>query len=101
MPPPAVLEQFRQLVPDAPERIFAQFEKEADHRRHLEKTSLEGNLRTVRWGQGAAISFALSALGVAALALVLGYPNAAMVIGVLDIAAVVGAFLYVRTKNGQ
>ncbi|MCJ2009385.1 DUF2335 domain-containing protein [Methylobacterium sp. J-092] len=101
LPPPIVLDQFRQLVPDAPERIFAMWEQEAQHRRELEKASLNGNLRTVRLGQWAAIAFSLSALAVAALALALGYPSAAMVIGALDIAAVVGAFLYVRTKNGQ
>ena len=101
LPSPQALDQFRQIVPDAPERIFAQWEQEAAHRRELEQTSLDGNLRTVRVGQVAAIVFALSAMGVAGFSVWMHEPWVAGVIGGTTVVSVVGAFLYQRRKNGQ
>ena len=96
LPPPAILDQFRQMVPDAPERIFAQWEQEATHRRRIEERSLTGNLRTVRFGQVGAISFSLLCLGVSGLGFWLGYPVEASAITCTTVLGVVGAFLYQR-----
>jgi len=99
LPPPAALEQFRQIVPDAPERIFAQWEQEAAHRRQMEAISLKGNLKTVRVGQAGAIGFSLLCLSVSALGFWLGYPVEASAITCTTVALVVGAFLYQRRKG--
>nr|WP_301301891.1 DUF2335 domain-containing protein [Methylorubrum extorquens] len=96
MPPPAVIEEFRELVPDAPERIFRQWEGESEHRRAYEKTALEASIRRDLIGQLSATLFALSALAVAVFALWMGEPWVAGVIGGGTIASVVGAFLYRR-----
>ncbi|WP_458424591.1 DUF2335 domain-containing protein [Methylorubrum extorquens] len=96
LPPPAVIEEFRDLVPDAPERIFRQWEGESEHRRAYEKTALEASIRRDLIGQLSATLFALSALAVAVFALWMGEPWVAGVIGGGTIASVVGAFLYRR-----
>lgn len=96
LPPPAVIEEFRELVPDAPERIFRQWEGESEHRRAYEKTALEASIRRDLIGQLSATLFALSALAVAVFALWMGEPWVAGVIGGGTIASVVGAFLYRR-----
>lgn len=87
------------MVPDAPERIFAQWEAEAAHRRNYETTALKGAFAREQRGQYAAIAFALSALAVAAFALYLGHATAAGVIGGMTIASVVAAFLYQRKPS--
>ena len=96
LPPPAVLEQFGRLVPDAPERIFRQWEAESDHRRAYEREALAAAIRRDARGQVSALVFALTALSVAAFALWLGEPWVAGTIGGGTIASVVGAFLYQR-----
>ena len=96
LPPPAVIEQFRDLVPDAPERIFRQWEGESEHRRAYEKAALEASIRRDLIGQISATLFALSALAVALFALWMGEPWVAGVIGGGTIVSVVGAFLYRR-----
>ncbi len=85
-------------MPDAPERIFAQWEAESDHRRKYENTALAGALKRERRGQFFAVAFALGALALAALAVVYEQAWVAAVIGSGTIATVVGAFLYQRTN---
>lgn len=100
LPPPAILEQFRQIVPDAPERIFRQWEAESDHRRSYEKSALAGEQSKIRRGQWFAFIFALAGLAVAGAAFYLGYPTGAGVIAGTTIVSVVGAFLFERRKQG-
>lgn len=99
LPPPAVLEEFGRLVPEAPERIFRQWESESDHRRAYEHEALEAAIRLEARGQISPLVFALSALSVAAFALWLGQPWVAATVGGGTIASVVAAFLYQRVAG--
>lgn len=101
LPPPQTLEHFRELVPDAPERIFAQWELEATHRRDYEKTALRAAISRERLGQLGAIAFAMAALGVTAYCAYLDRPWVAGVLGGGTITAVVTAFLYARRQSKQ
>jgi uncharacterized membrane protein len=101
LPSPQTLEAFRQLVPDAPERIFAQWEEEAKHRRAFEQTALSEAAKKDRRGQFAAIAFALAALILTAFCVWMGQPWVAGILGGGTIAAVVGAFLYERRSETE
>ncbi|MGY2048277.1 DUF2335 domain-containing protein [Methylobacterium sp. JK268] len=94
-----MLEQFRHLVPDAPERIFAAWEAESRHRREWENRALDGQITTTRIGQAAAIAFGLASMGVTCLALLLNQPWVAGVVGGSTVVSVVGAFLYRHAKD--
>ncbi|MEH6718833.1 MAG: DUF2335 domain-containing protein [Aurantimonas endophytica] len=100
LPSPKTLEDFRSVVPDAPERIIRQWELEAEHRRAYETKALEGTIHINKAGQANAITFALFALGVAALAVWLNQPWIAGILGVGTIGSVVGAFLY-QSRNAR
>ena len=97
LPPPAILEDFQRIVPDAPERILRQWELEADHRRAYERTALDATVRREALGQISAVLFALTALGVSAFAIWMHEPWVAATIGGGTIVSVVGAFLYRRS----
>lgn len=86
-------------MPDAPERIFRQWEGETEHRRSYETTALEASIRRDLIGQVSAALFALSALAVAAFALWMSQPWVAGTIGGGTIVSVVGAFLYRRRSK--
>ena len=99
LPPPAVLEAFGRLVPDAPERIFRQWEMESDHRRAYEREALDAAVKRDARGQVSALLFTLVALSVSAFALWLKEPWVAGTIGGGTIASVVGAFLFQRATG--
>jgi uncharacterized membrane protein len=98
LPHPAALHGFNEAVENGAERVFAQFELEADHRRKLETFRAQKDSRRDFVAQISAAMFALSALGVTAFALYRDHPTAAGIIGGLSIAGVVGAFLWKRHK---
>jgi uncharacterized membrane protein len=99
LPSPQALAQFKDLLPDAPERIFEQWEAESAHRRNYENAALKASVWRDRIGQLSAVTFAISALVLAGYALHLDKPWIAAVVGTGTIASVVGAFLYQRKGN--
>jgi uncharacterized membrane protein len=96
IPPPAVLREFGEIVPDAPERILRQWENESEHRRRMEHGALEAHHKRSVQGLWNAIVFALGSLITSNVALVLHEPQAAMVLGGGTIASVVAIFIYQR-----
>ncbi len=49
VPPPEMLRQYDEIVPGSPERLFQQFEKHAEHKRAVEKRTLELEEKRLRW----------------------------------------------------
>jgi uncharacterized membrane protein len=92
MPPPEIVRGYNDVIENGAERLFRQFELEAEHRRDLQRRAQTHNLIIALSGRTAALVFSLSALGVATLALHWGYPWPAAVIGGSTIGLVVAAF---------
>jgi len=94
LPPPAVLEAYNSLVQDGAERVFRQFETEAEHRRTQEREGLREAMREGRAAQFLAGLFAFSALGITVYAISVGAFTVAAIVGGATLVGVVGAFLY-------
>lgn len=92
MPPPEIVRGYNEVIENGAERLFRQFELEAEHRRDLQRRTQRHNLIIALSGRFSALVFSLAALGVATLALNWGYPWPAAVIGGSAIALVVAAF---------
>jgi uncharacterized membrane protein len=90
--PPDILRGYNDIIPDGAERLFKQFEIEAEARREHLRRGQTHNLIVALSGRGAALIFALSALAVSAYALHVGHPWSAAIIGGSTIAMVVAAF---------
>jgi len=60
LPPPIVLRQLEDILPGSAERIFAQFELQAEHRRRSETTVLASNAFSQKLG---AVSAAIIGIG--------------------------------------
>lgn len=108
LPPPAMLEHYQRIIPNAAERIFALTEKQANHRQQLEIRELEATERLQHRaldlqarGQHYGLAIAITGMGVAAWALYLGHGAAATVIGGTALATIVGAFLYRPRKRKE
>ena len=96
LPPPSALQEFEMIVPGGAERIFAQFEKEADHRRSIEGKQARFIVRDTHVGQILAGLYAICAFAVIAFAIDRG---AYWIAGILGGTTIVGgliAFLRLR-----
>ena len=101
LPPPQILEQYGEILPDAPQRIVTMAEKEQEHRHHVESNALQGQIALDRRGQRFGLTIGVSAL---AVALILGLNDqelAASIIGGIDLVALVGVFVYGRVSQGK
>jgi uncharacterized membrane protein len=92
------LREFDALVPDGAERIFKQFEAEAEHRRSCEKRQISFAIRDGHIGQLLAGLYAICAFGVSAFAIYKEAYWAATFIGGTTIVGGIVAFL--RQKDG-
>lgn len=94
-----MLSEFERIVPGAAERIVAQFEQEAEHRRELERKQTRFVIHDTHIGQAIAGAFALTSLGIAAYAISEGAQWAATVIGGGVVIPIVYAFLRQTLKG--
>ncbi len=82
-----MLREFDSLVPNGAERIFTQFEKEAEHRRAIEAQDMRFTIRDSHIGQALAGLYALAAFSVTGFAI---YMGAYWVAGLLGGGTIVG-----------
>ncbi len=105
IPPPDMLAQYERVVPGAAQIILQRAEYESTHRCNMEIAILHeqsaADIRKsieVKRGQFLGISAVISVVLLAAYALRLGMENAAIGLGVADIAGLVYAFVKGRNK---
>ena len=93
LPPPAVLQHYNEVIPGAAERILVMAEQNASHRRDLELAALDAHRSEVRLGQWLGFGIGLASLAAAIIALVLGHPATAGVIGGTTVVGLVAVFV--------
>ncbi len=93
LPPPAHLAEFERILPGAAERIFAQFESEASHRRLLEREDARFASRDAAVGQALAGLYALAAFSLTGFAIYMSATWVAAFLGGGTIVSGVIAFL--------
>ena len=97
MPPPVILREFDEIVPNGAERIMSAWEKESDHRRQLESRDLKITAFDILAGKLFALIFVLVALGAAVYSAVQGAEWVGAILGGGTIASVATAFI--KTRN--
>jgi uncharacterized membrane protein len=96
MPPPALLEGYELLIPGAAERILLLAEIDAKHQQTMELAALNAAVNEVRRGQVFGFTIGLTALAAAMLALYLGSPTVAGIIGGATVVGLVSVFIVGR-----
>jgi uncharacterized membrane protein len=99
LPPPETLEKYKAVDPSLPERIMAMAERQSSHRQAMEKKLVEGQVRSQTLGQVFGLTMGVGVLGLAAWFAHLHMPELATVIAGLDLASLVGVFVYGKRKN--
>lgn len=111
LPPPRLLREFDEAVPGSAAKILDNWHEESLHRRQLERdesqSARDGLLKQLAYqarGQRSALTVALAGFGVAAYALRLGFPWAAVSIAGANLTGIVSIFVWggaKRKKRGE
>ena len=96
-----MLDDYGQVIENGAERLFAMAEKEGEHRQYCEKKTVDSSAAYRRSSAtdarlGLVFGFLIAVFFLLASVYVVtsGYPVAGTILGSLDIAALVGAFVY-------
>lgn len=101
IPPPAALAEYDRIHAGLADRIVAMAEKQMMHRQELERVVVTGESKRANRGQWFALIIGIAGLGVAGFAVALNQQVAAAIIGGLDLAGLVGTFLYGTAKKRE
>ena len=94
LPPPDILIQYNDAVPNAAERIIAMAERQAAHRIELEGRVAKADIRRSNAGLIAGLIVALAGLATAFFLIDRGHEIAGMTLGGIDLAGLVTVFVY-------
>lgn len=98
LPAPEVLQQYGDIVSDAPERILRMAEHNGQYLRELGMQALTSERRERRLGQWLGFSIGIAALGTASFCAWQGQGIAAAIIGGATLASLVTVFVTGRSK---
>jgi uncharacterized membrane protein len=101
MPPPAILEGYERLVPGAAERILTMAESDTKHQQAIELEALRAAAAEIKRGQIFGFVIGLTALGASMLALAMGSPAVAGVIGGTTVVGLVSVFIIGRFTHSS
>lgn len=106
IPPPEVLEAYKNIHPPSVEIIFEHFQKEQTHRHQLEKIQLDANIEIIkeeqdlyRRAQNFAFGIGMISLLCGIIATFLDNTIVGSIIGGGGVAGLVGTFLYSAKQN--
>ncbi len=101
LPPASELEKYKAIVPDMPERLLANFEKQTDHRQALERRVIEGDVQRAHWGLVAGWTFAMSLLVASVYLIATGHESVGVMALLGELAALGGSFVYSDYRRRQ
>jgi uncharacterized membrane protein len=99
LPPPSLLAQYNELIPNGAERLMAQLEKQTTHRIAMEVKLVAAEVSLPRTGQWMAFVLALFFGGIAAALGFTGHDVLGGTIAVSDIAGLAAIFIYGRQRD--
>jgi uncharacterized membrane protein len=102
LPSPDSLAEYNQVIPNAAERIFTEFEEQGKHRRQLEKKVIGGQVVQSFIGQALGFIIAISFGAASVWCFSKGYEFGGSAIGVADLASLVAVFVkgkYYQREN--
>ena len=97
LPDPRTLREYAQLLPDLPDRIVTQWEKQTDHRIENERKVIDSNIVKEGRGQWMGFSIFLTGMVGAIVLLAMGMTPTGLAVFFADLTAMVTVFL----RGGQ
>ncbi len=94
LPPPAALNEYKDVVADGAERIVSMVEQQTIHRMKMEEMIVESDLRLAQRGQWIGLAVVLAVLAIAGYMAYLGATTAAAVVAGIDLVGLAAVFVY-------
>ena len=88
------LRQLDDLVPGSAEHVLTMIETQQAHRQNIEKTILYGDVKRSNWGLACGLVVCMTFLITSYALIVQGYRVEGTILGTIDLAALVGTFIY-------
>ncbi len=101
IPPPELLSQYNDIIPDAAERILRMAENDAAHLHKIEADALKYAARDQRTGQLCALSVSIVVMLTVMLGFWLGFSTAASVLGGTTVVGLVTVFVTGRKPHSK
>lgn len=101
LPHPDMLRQFNEVLPGLAERIISQWETQSAHRQNLEQRTIQNDILLSRLGLAAAFIVAILFLAAGFYLVVIGQAIAGTAFVTIDIASLVGAFIYATNNRSR
>jgi uncharacterized membrane protein len=101
LPPPQLLHQYNEVVPDGAERLMKMAEVQQTHRQELERTVIHGNVRSEARGQWMGLLISLVVVGAGTYLAAIGKQlTGGLLVGV-DVVALASVFVYGKHLQRQ
>lgn len=101
LPPPAVLERYATIYPEAPAVIFQAFRKQVDHRIELERFAVTSNAKRSTEGLRLGFVITMFSLILGGFLIMNGHDQAGAAIIVTNLAALAGVFVYGSQQQSE
>lgn len=99
LPPPEILDHYNQIHPGAAERIICMAEQQGDHRRHLEKVTIEANAFSEKLGPILGFILAMTVVVGGIWLISKGLKAEGLAAVLAAVAAPVGVFVYGKSQQ--
>jgi uncharacterized membrane protein len=102
IPPPELLKQYDEIIPNGANRILTMAESQSAHRIELEKIVIEGDDRRANWGLVCGFTFGLIVFALSFILILYGHDWAGVALATTDLVVLVGTFVYgTRVRRQQ
>lgn len=101
LPPPEVLAKYNDVIPNGAERIMKMAEGQQSHRQGLEKTVVEGNVKSERRGQWMGLFISTIVIGAGTYLAATGHQTTGGLLVSVNVVALAGVFVYGKHQQRQ
>jgi uncharacterized membrane protein len=101
LPPPEILAQYNDCVPDGANRLIQMVERQQEHRHGLEAAVVKSNITRESFGAWSATVISLVVIGVGAWLIYIGKPVTGLVAILSPLAILASVFFWKRKREEQ
>ena len=101
IPPPELLKQYDEIIPNGANRIVTMAEKQSSHRIGLERTVIRGDSIRAYLGLFTGFVFGVFAFYLSYRLIMAGHDKAGVILATTDVVSLVGTFVYGTRSRKQ
>jgi uncharacterized membrane protein len=99
IPPPELLQQYNEIIPDGADRIVKMAEAQSAHRIDLESTVIKGDDTRANWGLATGFTIGVLIIVLSFILILKGHDTSGTILGSIDLVSLVGVFVYGRSRR--